>query len=382
MNTETSLTTKVCNYKPLPGASTLGEVIAAAGLHPDEVVAEILRAGDQVRADDATTLSGQMAMPLVIDLLVEYQRWRRGAEMEQPDPRRLGLALNSAIAHLRLLPVAPQPAAAPGEIPQSVLDAVAEAIGSSAFDCNRVWSAWSYGTMGPNDFSCIAEDSDRVAEIARTVIAELQSIRAKADLCDEVAAYLAAQDELDNWELQGPNRDLNESIRARRRAAREHLDAAIIAATATAALNDEGQLWCMHILGPDDVFPAPSKEHAEMAAKAHNALIVRHSTGKEGDVLCKAVVAPWPHSAKSHAEGVGGFITGHLIPAWQAIAGTSGHPSMVMQMIQKASFSTAADKQATLALASVMVPVPTIDAIAPAAQRNDLHGLTDAEVQQ
>ena len=39
-----------------------------------------------------------------------------------------------------------------------------EALGD-AYDCLRVWNAWSYGTMGPDDFSQVAEDSDRVAEI-------------------------------------------------------------------------------------------------------------------------------------------------------------------------------------------------------------------------
>lgn len=32
------------------------------------------------------------------------------------------------------------------------------------FDCIRVWSAWSYGTMTGQDFIHIPEDSDRVAE--------------------------------------------------------------------------------------------------------------------------------------------------------------------------------------------------------------------------
>ena len=43
-------------------------------------------------------------------------------------------------------------------------EAIREALGD-AYDCIRVWNAWSYGTMGPDDFSQVAEDSDRVAEI-------------------------------------------------------------------------------------------------------------------------------------------------------------------------------------------------------------------------
>jgi len=44
-------------------------------------------------------------------------------------------------------------------------DAVAAALGD-AYDCGRVWAAWSYGTMGEDDFSLVVEDPDRVSEIA------------------------------------------------------------------------------------------------------------------------------------------------------------------------------------------------------------------------
>ncbi len=48
---------------------------------------------------------------------------------------------------------------------EAVRDAIAEALGD-AYDCTRVWNAWSYGTMGPDDFSLVREDSDRLNEIA------------------------------------------------------------------------------------------------------------------------------------------------------------------------------------------------------------------------
>ena len=53
-----------------------------------------------------------------------------------------------------------------------VRDAIAEALGD-AYDCNRQWSAWSYGTMGPDDFSMVREDSDRVDEIAQAAVSSL-----------------------------------------------------------------------------------------------------------------------------------------------------------------------------------------------------------------
>jgi hypothetical protein len=52
---------------------------------------------------------------------------------------------------------------------EAVYAAVAEALGD-AYDCLRVWSAWGWGTMNSGDFSLVAEDSDRVAEIADAAI--------------------------------------------------------------------------------------------------------------------------------------------------------------------------------------------------------------------
>ncbi|NYT81412.1 hypothetical protein H0A70_07905 [Alcaligenaceae bacterium] len=58
---------------------------------------------------------------------------------------------------------------------EAVDEAVAAALGD-AYDCLRVWDAWSYGTMGPDDFSLVAEDSDRLREITDAAIqAILQS---------------------------------------------------------------------------------------------------------------------------------------------------------------------------------------------------------------
>ena len=51
----------------------------------------------------------------------------------------------------------------------AVIAAVTEALGD-AYDCQRVWDAWRVGTMGQDDFALVAEDSDRVAEIADAAI--------------------------------------------------------------------------------------------------------------------------------------------------------------------------------------------------------------------
>lgn len=76
-------------------------------------------------------------------------------------------------------------------------------------------------------------------------------------------------------------------------------------------------LWCMHILGPDDVYPAPTKEHAELAAKALNAFHAARSSNSIYEPKMEAVVAPWPHSAESHAADVAKFIPEWIIPASQ-----------------------------------------------------------------
>jgi hypothetical protein len=56
---------------------------------------------------------------------------------------------------------------------KAVRAAVTEALGG-AYDCTRVWEAWQVGTMGPDDFMLVAEDDDRVAEIADAAIEALR----------------------------------------------------------------------------------------------------------------------------------------------------------------------------------------------------------------
>ncbi len=47
--------------------------------------------------------------------------------------------------------------------------AICEALGE-AYDCLRVWEAWGCGTMRPDDFILVADDSDRVVEIREAVL--------------------------------------------------------------------------------------------------------------------------------------------------------------------------------------------------------------------
>lgn len=56
-------------------------------------------------------------------------------------------------------------------------------------------------------------------------------------------------------------------------------------------------LWCVHVLGPDDMHPAPSKEEAERACEA-----LREYRRDEPHI--SFVAEPWPYSETSHAADV------------------------------------------------------------------------------
>ena len=62
-------------------------------------------------------------------------------------------------------------------------------------------------------------------------------------------------------------------------------------------------LWCVRILGPDDVLAAPSHDAAVIHAHELNKDI-QSRVSTPNDVLCFAYAAPWPHSAVDHAEDV------------------------------------------------------------------------------
>lgn len=78
------------------------------------------------------------------------------------------------------LPVAQPTPSVPDEAREWVMAAIAQALGN-AYDCTRVWEAWSYGTMDEDDFSLIAEDSDRLREIADAAIMAMGASAPKPD---------------------------------------------------------------------------------------------------------------------------------------------------------------------------------------------------------
>lgn len=59
------------------------------------------------------------------------------------------------------------------------------------YDCLRVWEAWSVGTMGPDDFSMIVEDEDRLAEITDAALSPaLAAIDAQAAEIEQLRSAL------------------------------------------------------------------------------------------------------------------------------------------------------------------------------------------------
>ncbi|WP_043619210.1 hypothetical protein [Chromobacterium violaceum] len=98
-----------------------------------------------------------------IDAIIDSMGWSLDAD-ERADMRRLCQATLTTAAEQS------GESASIGELPDSVIDATAAAIGGDAYDCMRVWSAWGAGTMGPDDFASITDDGDRVAEVARAAI--------------------------------------------------------------------------------------------------------------------------------------------------------------------------------------------------------------------
>lgn len=56
------------------------------------------------------------------------------------------------------------------DVKDHVLAQLANSMGPNLYDCTRVWSAWSYGTMGPNDFSSVIDNDERMADLANTLI--------------------------------------------------------------------------------------------------------------------------------------------------------------------------------------------------------------------
>lgn len=56
------------------------------------------------------------------------------------------------------------------ELREKVMTAIAGKCGDEVTVCTRVWEGWSYGTMGPDDFTPLAECDDVLADLADAAI--------------------------------------------------------------------------------------------------------------------------------------------------------------------------------------------------------------------
>jgi len=112
----------------------------------------------QLRSDNG-------AVPTVPVRALSWRAHPDTVAMEQMAEAGLGRASQRDLAVWKAARAQPVQAAPPAEQQiEAACEAVASALGD-AYDCGRHWSAWSYGTMGPDDFSQVSEDDDRVREI-------------------------------------------------------------------------------------------------------------------------------------------------------------------------------------------------------------------------
>lgn len=64
-------------------------------------------------------------------------------------------------------------------------------------------------------------------------------------------------------------------------------------------------LWALHVIGPDDVYAAPSWAAAAEAATYLEYHMTQSRLRKEPDLpVVSFAVIPWPHSPESHAKEV------------------------------------------------------------------------------
>lgn len=69
----------------------------------------------------------------------------------------------------------------------------------------------------------------------------------------------------------------------------------------------EQQLWCVHILGPDDLYAAPSEAEARRAVAYMESHWNKIEPDAEVNRMVRFEAIPWPHAPESHAKDVGRF---------------------------------------------------------------------------
>lgn len=62
-------------------------------------------------------------------------------------------------------------------------------------------------------------------------------------------------------------------------------------------------LWCVHVIGPDDIYAEATHAAAVASAAKLNAALWSRQNAPD-DVTCFAYADVWPYSAESHAESM------------------------------------------------------------------------------
>jgi hypothetical protein len=115
----------------------------------------------------------------------------------------------------------------------------------------------------------------------------------------------AAEYEVDRLaKIQLPIRDEPQAYK--RACIRMGYEAAMSSGSEKVQKNANLVLWCVHVLGPDDLLAAPSHEAASIFAAKLNERLHNRANAPD-DVLAFAYAAPWPwHDGEddaTHAEG-------------------------------------------------------------------------------
>lgn len=72
----------------------------------------------------------------------------------------------------------------------------------------------------------------------------------------------------------------------------------------TAVRSPDRTLWCVNVIGPDDLYAAASLKHARECAHSLNQLIGERGHDDELEPNVWAVPAIWPWTPEDHAAGL------------------------------------------------------------------------------
>jgi hypothetical protein len=128
----------------------------------------------------------------------------------------------------------------------------------------------------------------------------------------------------------------------------------------------DGGRWCVHIPGPDDLYPMRSKEEAERVAREHNEVVVPPLTAKWKEnpnypsaESITAVVVEWPHRRNSQ---------------WRDLR--DNNPAAFAEAVALERKLSAADSQGGVFLHRDLVPLDEVDLDDEKPEQEDL--LADA----